>query len=171
MKMTGLLSRKVAKGPGLNRAGMMVLALSAIFTWGCLTVPRPRDATDYPDLMRDKVVDLARALRGRPYRPGGDEIDGMDCSGFVHYVFHAFGYSAPREAKAFAKQKPAISFNALRLADVLVFKVKRTWHVGIYSGKNRFVHAPSSGQNIREEVINEFWRDQLVRVVRIIKDR
>ena len=141
-------------------------------SWGCLhKVPKTLRAEDYPDLMRSKVVELALALRGRPYRLGGDEIDGMDCSGFVHYVFHAFGYESPRVAKAYAKVKPSIRLKSIKAADVLVFKLSGSWHLGFYSGNNRFVHAPSSGQRIREEELTDYWRKKLVRVVRVIRDR
>ncbi len=121
--------------------------------------------------MRAKVVELARALRGRPYRSGGVEVDGMDCSGFVRYVFHAFGYSLPREARLYSRLKPTVRFNSLQAADVLVFRLKQSWHVGVYTGENRFVHAPSSGQRVREEAISPYWSQQLVRAVRVIKNR
>lgn len=140
--------------------------------WGCLSDGKKTlNAEDYPQLMRSKVVELARALRGRPYRSGGVEIDGWDCSGFVRYVFHAFGYEAPREARAYSKLKPAIRFGELKEADVLVFKVKRSWHVGLYTGKDRFVHAPSRGQTVREEKIGRYWQERLVKAVRVIRER
>ncbi len=153
-------------------AGLTVLTVSLQLCWACLpTRSRTLGIQDYPQLMRAKVVELARALRGRPYRSGGDEIDGWDCSGFVRYVFHAFGYQVPRQARAYARLKPNVPLRFLQPADVLVFRLKGSWHLGIYSGDNRFVHAPSRGQRVREETINSYWKDELVRVVRIIADR
>jgi len=151
---------------------MVSVVVSLQLCWGCLSDGRKTlNAEDYPQLMRTKAVELARALRGRPYRSGGVEIDGWDCSGFVRYVFHAFGYEAPREARAYSKLKPTVRLGELKEADVLVFKVKRSWHVGIYTGENRFVHAPSAGQKVREENIGQYWQDRVVKAVRIIKDR
>src|SRR3978361_2198915 len=39
-----------------------------------------------PPSREDALVAAALALRGAPYRNGGDEPDGFDCSGFTRYV-------------------------------------------------------------------------------------
>jgi cell wall-associated NlpC family hydrolase len=88
----------------------------------------------------------------------------------VRYVFHAFGYTAPRTAARYGRLKPKLSLSSAKRADVLVFKQKGTWHLGLVVGDNRFVHAPSRGQRVREEMVNAYWRERLVRVVRIIAD-
>lgn len=149
----------------------LLIGGTLLLTPGCLReYPKTERIEDYPDLMRGKVVELARALTGRPYRLGGGEIDGLDCSGLVHYVFHAFGYKSPRTAREFARVKPAVRLDRLKAADVLVFKLKGSWHVGLYSGKGAFVHAPSRGQRVREEALNAFWLENCRRAVRIIRD-
>jgi len=41
-------------------------------------------------------VSLALSLRGTPYRNGGSDLAGFDCSGFVQYVFSLYGVALPR---------------------------------------------------------------------------
>src|SRR5919106_299145 len=52
--------------------------------------PRPWAFDDYA------LVGTALALRGAPYRNGGADPQGFDCSGFTQYVFAQHGVAAPR---------------------------------------------------------------------------
>jgi len=43
------------------------------------------------------VVETALELRGAPYRNGGGDPNGFDCSGFTQYVFAKHGLPLPRD--------------------------------------------------------------------------
>src|SRR5690349_13575914 len=45
------------------------------------------------------LVGTALALRGAPYRNGGSDPTGFDCSGFTQYVFAQYGVALPREVR------------------------------------------------------------------------
>ena len=45
------------------------------------------------------LVGTALALRGTPYRDGGTDPSGFDCSGFTQYVFAQHGVALPREVR------------------------------------------------------------------------
>src|SRR6185369_9586145 len=45
------------------------------------------------------LVGTALSLRGAPYRNGGSDPNGFDCSGFTQYVFAQFGVALPREVR------------------------------------------------------------------------
>ena len=91
---------------------MMRLAVPLVLTLlaaGCATsgavpapfpVPGPAPSAlpaDIPsDLPRPAVVGTALSLQGAPYRNGGTDPSGFDCSGFVTYVFAQQGLALPR---------------------------------------------------------------------------
>jgi cell wall-associated NlpC family hydrolase len=120
--------------------------------------------------LRDKIVTLTESLTGLPYKYGGNEIDGFDCSGLVHYVFDCYGTPLPRTAEKQAKLKEKIKLRQARPADILVFKLKRRWHAAIYMGDGYFIHAPNRNEVVRKERLNDFWKKRLKSVIRVIHD-
>jgi len=152
--------------PGRCRIRVSVLLLAGfVLVAGCrITPPRPEP----PPGLRAKIVTLTRALVGLRYRYGGGDIDGFDCSGLVHYVFHSFGLELPRTARAQGKMKGRVSAREARPGDILVFRFRSGWHSAVLIDKNRFVHAPGRGRKIGAEVLSRYWKRRLKAVINVI---
>jgi cell wall-associated NlpC family hydrolase len=118
--------------------------------------------------LRSKIVGLCKSLVGIPYRYGGDDIDGFDCSGFVYYVYDSFGVKIPRNAKKQGKIRYRIRFKHARPGDIVVFKLKRGWHTGIYINKRYFIHSPKKKETVRTEQFNSYWKGHLKSVINVI---
>ncbi|MEX3547907.1 MAG: C40 family peptidase [Burkholderia sp.] len=109
----------------------------------------------------DVVVDALNMI-GVRYRWGGNSPDsGLDCSGFVRYVFHdTLGMSLPRRAEEMSRVGEKIRMSELKPGDLVFFNtMRRTFsHVGIYIGDNKFVHSPSTGSTIRvDDLDSSYW--------------
>lgn len=107
--------------------------------------------------VREKVVTLAESLSGLPYHYGGVDIDGFDCSGFVHYVYNCYGIQLPRTAKKQGKMKNRVRLDQARPGDIVVFKINGGWHTGLFLSRRIFLHAPKRGDRVRKEPFNSFW--------------
>ncbi|MBB3011795.1 cell wall-associated NlpC family hydrolase [Cupriavidus alkaliphilus] len=108
------------------------------------------------------LVMNALGLIGVRYRFGGNTPEsGLDCSGFVRYVFHdTFGFMLPRRSVEISRVGTTVATNDLRPGDLVFFNTMRQTfsHVGIYIGDNKFVHAPSTGSKIRvDDMRAAYW--------------
>jgi cell wall-associated NlpC family hydrolase len=108
------------------------------------------------------LVMTALGLIGVRYRFGGNTPEsGLDCSGFVRYVFNdTFGFVLPRRAEEMSQVGTTVATNDLKPGDLVFFNtMRRTFsHVGIYIGDNKFVHAPSTGSKIRvDDMRASYW--------------
>ena len=140
-----------------KHAGLVIAAALALICCSC----RLRTEPERPPSLRNRITDLARHLCGIPYRLGGDDVDGFDCSGLVSYIYGCYGIRLPREAREQAKLKRKVSIDNARPGDILIFRIGRERHAAIYLGMDRFIHAPKGNAVVREEDLNRYWRGNL----------
>jgi len=131
-------------------------------------------ATSKPKLSAriQDILSKAVSLLGTPYRWGGTSPEaGFDCSGLVGYVFRtALGMDLPRVSRDQAKTGELISDRAALVAGDLVFfgRRGRVDHVGIYVGEGRFLHAPSTGKDVRvDSLASGYWSNKFMQARRV----
>jgi cell wall-associated NlpC family hydrolase len=110
----------------------------------------------------ESLINNAMQLIGVRYRWGGNTPQsGLDCSGFVRYVFNdTFGFLLPRKSAQMSQVGLEIRKDELRPGDLVFFNTMRHAfsHVGIYVGDNKFIHAPSKGKSIRvDDMTKAYW--------------
>ncbi|VVD85510.1 Murein DD-endopeptidase MepH [Pandoraea pneumonica] len=113
----------------------------------------------------DKASDVvlgALNYIGVRYKYGGNTPDsGLDCSGFVRYVFQdTLNFMLPRRSEEMSQVGERIAKTDLKPGDLVFFNTMRRSfsHVGIYIGGDKFVHAPATGGKIRVETLSEsYW--------------
>ncbi len=118
------------------------------------------------------VVVSALNMIGVRYRWGGNTPDsGLDCSGFVRYVFRdTLGLALPRRAEEMSRLGEKVRMSELKPGDLVFFNtMRRTFsHVGIYIGDNKFVHSPSSGNTVRVDALDSsYWEKRFTGARRI----
>jgi cell wall-associated NlpC family hydrolase len=106
------------------------------------------------------LVGTALSFRGSPYRNGGSDPTGFDCSGFTQYVFAQYGVTLAREVREQFHQGLAVDVRDLAPGDLLFFATTDPGasHVAILVGGDEFVHAPSSTGVVRVEHLRaSYW--------------
>ncbi len=111
------------------------------------------------------LVQNALGWLGVPYRRGGKSADhGFDCSGFVGAVYaKTFGLVLPSSALSISKVGQPVSFAELKIGDLIFFNTMRRpfSHVGIYMGEGRFIHASSTGSQIKVDTLDQYYTKRI----------
>ena len=114
----------------------------------------------------DEIALRAIAQVGKPYRYGGADLNGFDCSGLVFFIHHELGITVPRTAAEQYSASTPVNVRNLEPGDLLFFRTtsrKRVTHVGIYAGGGRFIHAPQTGRDIElRDLSDQYYGPRLV---------
>ena len=168
--VAGLLLAALCSGviasPDTMPVGGPAAAASAPEAMVTTTTPEAPKVPAFVDQVRDKASDMvitALNFLGVPYRRGGANETGFDCSGFTRQVFEtSLGFALPRRADEQAKAPGLVVVKRAELqpGDLVFFNtLKRTFsHVGIYIGEGKFIHAPKPGGEVRVESMSfAYW--------------
>ena len=98
--------------------------------------------------------------RGVRYRYGGGTTKGVDCSGLILRAYKdLYDVDLPRTVSKQARKGTRIQKKNLRPGNLVFFKTGRySRHVGIYLGKNKFIHASRSKGVVQSNLNNTYWR-------------
>jgi cell wall-associated NlpC family hydrolase len=141
------------------------------------TAARSAGASEEAARLSATVVETALAAMGAPYRWGGTDGNGFDCSGLIQYAYGQHGVVLPRVSRDQARMGRAVDrgIDGLRPGDILAFSdqgTSRVTHVGLYVGDGQFLHSSSTGvklSDLREGGESRWWRDRWVGVRRIVE--
>jgi murein DD-endopeptidase len=149
----------------IRRSSLLLIAIWYICSVvsGCASAPQ-RPVTGYTATIGEKAAHIATTMIGKPYRYKGESPSGFDCSGLVRYSYRAAGLNVPHGTEALKNRTRSIGTN-MRIGDLLFFNERRKQysHVGIYLGGSAFVHAPSTGGQVRKESLEDpYWKKTFV---------
>lgn len=110
----------------------------------------------------DDIEREARRWLGTPYKYGGKERSGTDCSGMVMAVYEtSTGLKLPRDSRSQQEWCTRIDRSKLRKGDLVFFSSKAgggsVSHVGIYIEDDKFIHASTSRGVIISELTEKYY--------------
>jgi NlpC/P60 family len=148
-----------------RRAAALAVAILAVLASGCATTrvalpPPVRPPIGAVPFDGFALATTALALQGVPYRLGGADPSGFDCSGLVQYVFARHGRTLSRVVTQQYGEGRSVDADHVRPGDLVFFVTsgRHVSHVGIAIGGDRFVHAPNSRGVVRVESLGaEYW--------------
>lgn len=109
-----------------------------------------------------KLLETIESWYGTRYRFGGQDRDGVDCSGFTKAFMSAYyDVNIPRSSQDQYKESDHVKKKKLRQGDLVFFKTrgakKGITHVGVYLCNNKFVHAATSSGVMISDLDEEYY--------------
>ena len=123
-----------------------------------------------------RLIEFAKTMIGVPYRYASSNPSiGFDCSGFVSYVFHNFGFDVPRSSTEFNETGTPVRLENAKVGDILIFtgtNVKRrvVGHVGIIAKIDgdtiQFIHSTSGkAHGVTLTTLNAYYKSRFMKAV------
>jgi murein DD-endopeptidase / murein LD-carboxypeptidase len=122
------------------------------------------------------VLKEAKLYFGTPYKLGGNDKKGIDCSGLVKNSFKKAQIELPRRSIEQQNSGKLISIEDCKIGDLIFFntsknKSKEVNHVGIISQIKKseilFIHA-STTKGVMESSLDEpFFKNSFVKIIRV----
>lgn len=110
----------------------------------------------------NEIINTAKSFLGTPYQWGGTSPSGFDCSGFTQYVLAQNGKSIPRTSQEQFASGQAVDKSNLQAGDLVFYNWQGgtdATHVGIYEGNGKMIHAPHSGDVVKEVDFNSYGQN------------
>lgn len=107
-----------------------------------------------------KLYETVNAWLGVPYKYGGTDRKGIDCSAFVGMVYReVYGVTLHRTANDMLGDVRLIGRSQLREGDLLFFTNSKgkVSHVGIYLKDNLFAHSSTSNGVSVSNLDSKYW--------------
>ena len=109
----------------------------------------------------EELYNAIQQWMGTPYRYGGTDKNGVDCSAFVGHIYReVYGVDLHRVSNDMQQDVTLISKSELREGDIVFFTNSkgRVSHVGIYLKNGLFAHSSTSRGVIISRLDDSHWR-------------
>jgi cell wall-associated NlpC family hydrolase len=150
-----------------------LLLLYVIFTFvACSGSVRKEEAIPQPlagKSVRHLITEANKHI-GEPYRYGGTNSHGWDCSGFVRTVYaRSLSLQLPRSSEEMHALGVEIPLSKGRAGDLVFFNIntQKPSHVGIYLGDRNFVHVSTSQGVVVSSLEEEYYRKHFLGLRRL----
>lgn len=119
---------------------------------------------------KQQLYDQPKRWKGTPYKLGGLNKNGIDCSGFVYLIYQQkFGKTISRTTGAQVRSGKAISKSQLTTGDLVFFKTGyKVRHVGIYVENGTFLHASTSKGVMISRLDGPYWNARFWQARRLL---
>jgi len=126
------------------------------------------------DSLRRILLTLGLKQLGVPYKYGGIDSTGFDCSGFTQFIYKNIGIELPHNAQLQSELGQAIDLEKAQTGDLIFFGKRRAAHAAMIfinsDGEPELIHCVSRGVSYDTEKDNNhiYWMNRPYQVKRFL---
>jgi cell wall-associated NlpC family hydrolase len=133
---------------------------------------------NFSNLEIDQLVKYADRFEGIPYRVGGSDEKGMDCSGLLFRVYVDNNFVIPRSSGQQAQYGLSIPLNKIQKGDWVFFRTNGSSvinHIGLVNNIRgerdvQFIHASTSKGVRSDQLYANYWFKAFDKAIRPFKN-
>ena len=156
------------------KTAQWLLLLPWLFLFACspstrFTSSRPAGQTSSS---QTRLFRAAENWLGVPYRWGGNDRQGIDCSGLAVQLYRqVFNLKLPRNSARQRQLGYAVHPPYLKPGALLFFRFKSeegVEHIGVYLGNGQFIHASRTRGVVLDRLDDPYYQRHLIVIRRIV---
>ena len=154
-----------------NKIQLLFIIAAAVFITSCAQRYHGSRYSTARQIETRSLMQAADYWLKTPYRFGGNDERGIDCSGLVCAVYReVYGLDLPRSTRSQRRLGSSVRTPYIRPGDLLFFQMERgrVNHVGIYLGGSEFIHASSSRGVVISSLRDSYYSERLFTARRIL---
>ncbi len=133
------------------------------------------DVTDEPEeaaANREKIVEIATAQLGVPFKQGGQSPDeGFDSTGFTYYCVNEAGAKFPRRLSEQLESGEQVPYSELKPGDIVYFSAEEgedASFCGVYVGGGLIIYSPVPDDFVKTaNITTNYWTTRFVTGLRV----
>ncbi|MFL8713185.1 NlpC/P60 family protein, partial [Clostridioides sp. GD02377] len=118
----------------------------------------------------DKLISIAKSKLGCNYVYGAEGPNTFDCSGLIQWCYKQIGINIPRTASAQSKAGKAVDLkdrSKWKAGDLLCrIGGGSNNHVVMYIGNNQIIHSPRTGEVVKTQSVDSYYKGKAYTHVR-----
>lgn len=130
----------------------------------------PAPAVPVVEIEESDILKAGEKYLGIPYKYSAKAGSGyFDCSLFVQTTFKDNGIILPRSSRQQSVIGEQVSLSNLQVGDLIFFKRSSGYifHVAIYAGDNRILHATGTG-GVKYQEYSSYWKNRVSHAQRVL---
>ena len=150
-----------------------VCIILLIFLTACGNLEKKREVSGTHKNNLNNIYDFYEEWYGIPYKYGGIDKNGIDCSGFVKNLYsQLYNINLPRDTKSQMKNGETIDYFERGMGDLVFFQTgQNTYHVGVYYENDNFIHASTSKGVMMSNLNESYWLNNFIGIRRVVNDK
>lgn len=147
-----------------------IIILLLLFLTACSSNQIRKNDNESHSNETKKLESFYKDWYGVPYKYGGTDRNGIDCSAFIKNLFlEVYSIELPRNTALQMKKGNRIDYFERAKGDLIFFKIgSNTYHVGVYYENDNFIHASTSKGVMMSNLNESYWINSFLEVRRVM---